>query len=190
MDEKVNKTELYHEKQRLQYCAVHAINNLFQSADACSKATLDEICYNLNPSRWLNPHRSMLGLGNYDINVITMFLQSREHEVVWFDKRRPAEDIKLEEVFGFLLNDISKQSLFGKTFSLSSSFKHWYIIREFNNDCYFNLDSKLPKPLEIGDDKLLIEYLNTQLIQKECQLLLVVKTGRSGEDVYNNKDAG
>ena len=98
------------------------------------------------------------------------------------------EDIKLEAIFGFLLNDISKQSLFGKTFSLSSSFKHWYIIRNFKNDCYFNLDSKLSKPLEIGDAKQLIEFLNKQLLQKECQLLLVVKSGQSGDTVYNQSD--
>lgn len=79
---------IYHEKQKLMYCAVHAINNLFQSPHFCSKTKLDEISYNLNPSRWNNPHKSVLGLGNYDVNVITSFLQLNHHDIVWFDKRR------------------------------------------------------------------------------------------------------
>ena len=30
----------------------------------------------------------MLGLGNYDVNVMMAALQSRHYETVWFDKRR------------------------------------------------------------------------------------------------------
>lgn len=37
---------------------------------------------------WINPHKSLLGLGNYDINVIMAALQLRGREAVWFDKRR------------------------------------------------------------------------------------------------------
>ena len=80
--------EIYHEKQRLMYCAIHAINNLFQSPNVCSKEKLDEISYNLTPSRWNNPHKSVFGFGNYDVNVILSFMQIKEHDVIWFDKRR------------------------------------------------------------------------------------------------------
>ena len=38
---------------------------------------LDEICLRLNPATVLNPHKSMLGTGNYDINVIMSALNSR-----------------------------------------------------------------------------------------------------------------
>lgn len=55
---------------------------------AFTKEQLDEICTNLNPNVWLNPHRSMLGLGNYDINVIMQALQLRNCEAAWFDKRK------------------------------------------------------------------------------------------------------
>jgi len=30
----------------------------------------------------------MLGIGNYDINVIMVALQSHGYETVWFDKRK------------------------------------------------------------------------------------------------------
>ena len=79
---------IYHEKQRKQFCAIHSINNLFQEANICTKEKLDEVCHNLNPSRWNNPHKSIIGLGNYDVNVITAFLQIKEYDVIWFDKRK------------------------------------------------------------------------------------------------------
>lgn len=80
--------KILHEKQRQQLCAVHAMNNLFQDMEACSKEEMDEICYTLNASRWNNPHKSMLGFGNYDINVITSFLHTKNCDVIWFDKRK------------------------------------------------------------------------------------------------------
>ena len=80
--------DMYHEKQRLQLCAVHAINNLFQDKTLCSKAKLDAQCLLLNPSRWNNPHRSMLQIGNYDVNVIINFLKQHNYDILWFDKRK------------------------------------------------------------------------------------------------------
>lgn len=80
--------EIYHEKQIRELCALHALNNLFQSKDAFTKTELDTICHSLSPDNWINPHKSMLGLGNYDINVIMKALQSRGYEAIWFDKRK------------------------------------------------------------------------------------------------------
>ncbi len=42
----------------------------------------------LAPQCVVNPHRSVLGTGNYDVNVIMAALQSRELAAVWWDKRR------------------------------------------------------------------------------------------------------
>lgn len=42
----------------------------------------------LAPQCVVNPHRSMLGTGNYDVNVIIAALQSRDLAAVWWDKRR------------------------------------------------------------------------------------------------------
>lgn len=53
-----------------------------------SKSDLDTICRNLSPNVWINPHRSMLGFGNYDINVIMAALQKQDCEAIWFDKRK------------------------------------------------------------------------------------------------------
>lgn len=78
---------IYHEKQIKELCALHALNNLFQEK-YFTKVELDSVCHNLSPDVWINPHKSFLGLGNYDINVIMKVLQSRGYEAVWFDKRK------------------------------------------------------------------------------------------------------
>ena len=44
--------------------------------------------FRLCPQEWLNPHRGIFGRGNYNINIIMKALQLRDHEAVWFDKRR------------------------------------------------------------------------------------------------------
>lgn len=44
--------------------------------------------YSLSPDNLVNPHKSMLGLGNYDVNVLMAALQLRGYEAMWFDKRK------------------------------------------------------------------------------------------------------
>ena len=83
--------EIYHERQRLQMCAIHAINNLFQGSEVLQRKEMNEICNNLSPNSMMNPHKSVLGVGNYDINAIMAVMSMRGYEVVWFDKRRQVE---------------------------------------------------------------------------------------------------
>ena len=74
---------IFHERQRRELCALHALNNVFQHKEftkgilrrqhanlAFSKDELDQVCNRLAPASVLNPHKSFLGTGNYDINVI------------------------------------------------------------------------------------------------------------------------
>lgn len=79
---------IYHERQIKELCALHALNNLFQERNSFTKAELDLICHTLSPNVWINPHKSLLGLGNYDINVIMKALQAKNCEAIWFDKRK------------------------------------------------------------------------------------------------------
>lgn len=53
-----------------------------------TKSELDDICVQLSPDEWINPHKSMLGLGQYDVNVIMSALQLRGYDAIWFDKRK------------------------------------------------------------------------------------------------------
>lgn len=52
------------------------------------KPELDDICAQLSPDEWINPHKSMLGLGQYDVNVIMSALQLKGYDAIWFDKRK------------------------------------------------------------------------------------------------------
>jgi hypothetical protein len=43
----------------------------------------------LSPNTMVTPHKkSMLGNGNYEVNVIMAALQTKGYEAVWWDKRR------------------------------------------------------------------------------------------------------
>lgn len=81
--------QIYHERQSKQLCALHALNNLFQSPETFKKQDLDAICDELAPdSRIFNPHRSTFGLGCYDVNVIISALAKKGYDVLWFDRRK------------------------------------------------------------------------------------------------------
>lgn len=163
--------EVYHERQRKMLCAVHALNNLFQEKDAYSKADLDAISYNLSSDTLVNPHKNVLGLGNYDVNVIMAALQLRDYETVWFDKRLSLESLVLENIFGMVVNKPSSMNLVG----LEIPFKrpHWFAIRKVNGS-YYNLDSKLTSPQLLGSEENLIAFLTEVLSLEDAQLLIIV----------------
>ncbi|KAG8320862.1 Josephin-1 [Homalodisca vitripennis] len=138
---------VYHEKQVKELCALHALNNLFQKKQAFTKQELDEICQSLSPDVWINPHRSLLGLGNYDVNVIMTALQRRGCEAIWFDKRKDPSCLQLDRISGFILNVPSDYRLGFVLLPLRR--KHWVAIRQVAGT-YYNLDSKLDSPVLIG----------------------------------------
>ncbi|XP_063225799.1 josephin-like protein isoform X2 [Bacillus rossius redtenbacheri] len=161
-------------------CALHALNNLFQERNAFSKADLDSICYSLSPDVWINPHKSFLGLGNYDVNVIMAALQQKGYEAVWFDKRKDPKCLKLSNIFGFILNVPSDYKLGFVMLPLRR--RHWIAIREIDG-VYHNLDSKLESPQLLGKDDDMLAYLSEQLQSKEKELFVVIS-----EDVERNQD--
>ena len=169
-----NEVNIYHEKQSRQLCALHVLNNLFQDPHAFTKSDLDAICTRLSPNTWINPHKSMLGLGNYDINILMTGLQDWGYKTIWFDKRKSVETIQFENVYGFILNVPSNYKVFG-VMPLPYNNKHWIAIKYFKNKGYYNLDSNLSKPLHIGEKQELIELLRTELSSSEKELLLVVQ---------------
>uniref|UniRef100_A0A8D2J1D1 Josephin-2 n=2 Tax=Varanus komodoensis TaxID=61221 RepID=A0A8D2J1D1_VARKO len=169
---------LYHERQRLELCAVHALNNVLQERLFTQEAA-DEICKRLAPDARWNPHRSFLGTGNYDVNVIMAALQSVGLEAIWWDKRRPLEQLSLAGVFGFIINVPSNVCL--GFLSLPVRRRHWIAVRQ-HEDIYYNLDSKLKAPAPIGSEADLRIFLQEVLSQGPCELLLVVpqEMGQAG----------
>jgi len=164
--------EIYHERQRQMLCAVHTLNNLFQDRNAYSKADLDAISYNLSPDAFVNPHKNMLGLGNYDVNVLMAALQLREYEAVWFDKRLGLDRLELLQIFGYVVNRPSSVNLVWLKMPIKRP--HWFAVRKIN-DNYYNLDSKLASPQCIGNDKELVEFLSELLSLPAVQLFVIVQ---------------
>nr|CAD7409946.1 unnamed protein product [Timema cristinae] len=138
---------IYHEKQVKEMCALHTLNNLFQEREAFNKYELDNICHSLSPNVWINPHKSLLGLGNYDVNVIMAALHRRGYEAIWFDKRKDPKCLNLANIFGFILNVPSDYKLGFVMLPLRR--RHWVAIRDICGT-YYNLDSKFQSPQLIG----------------------------------------
>ncbi|KAI4873570.1 hypothetical protein NFI96_026261 [Prochilodus magdalenae] len=167
----MGEVEVFHEKQRLELCAIHALNNVLQER-VFTKETADDICKRLAPQCVVNPHRSVLGTGNYDVNVIMAALQSRGLAAVWWDKRRSVQSLCLDKVQGFILNVPSRVSL--GIVSLPLRRRHWLAVRQVNGQ-YYNLDSKLKGPVCIGGATELRSFLCEQLSQDVAEMLLVVQ---------------
>lgn len=162
---------IYHERQIRELCALHALNNLFQGSSSFSKSELDVICHSLSPDVWINPHKSVLGLGNYDINVIMKALQAKGFEAKWFDKRKDPSCLNLKLIFGFILNVPSDYKLSFITLPLRR--RHWIAMKRING-LYYNLDSKLDYPRLIGKSQELLDYLKIELDNKDKELFIVV----------------
>uniref|UniRef100_A0A674C0G3 Josephin-1 n=1 Tax=Salmo trutta TaxID=8032 RepID=A0A674C0G3_SALTR len=145
--------------------------NLFLSCFFCPHRSLVPL-HRLSPSTLVTPHKkSMLGNGNYDVNVIMAALQTRGYEAVWWDKRRDVGSIALSNVTGFILNVPS--NLRWGPLRLSLKRQHWIGVREVGG-VYYNLDSKLRSPHTIGNPDELRKFLRYQLRGKNGELLLVV----------------
>jgi len=44
INDELSASNVYHERQRFELCALHALNNVFQDPNAFTKEQLDEIC--------------------------------------------------------------------------------------------------------------------------------------------------
>ncbi|RZC42967.1 Josephin domain containing protein [Asbolus verrucosus] len=182
----MNVNDIYHEKQVRELCALHALNNLFQSKDAFTKPELDVICHSLSPDNWINPHKSVLGLGNYDINVIMKALQSRGCETIWFDKRKDPSCLNFKNICGFILNVPSEYKISFITLPLRR--RHWITIRQLNG-LFYNLDSKLDAPQIIGREPDLLNYLKEELDCRDKELFLVVTNDAGKEQSWLKNQA-
>ncbi|XP_044540207.1 josephin-2-like, partial [Gracilinanus agilis] len=125
----------------------------------------------LAPDSRLNPHRSLLGTGNYDVNVIMAALQGLGLAAVWWDRRRPLSQLALSQVLGFILNLPSPISL--GLLSLPLQRRHWVALRKVGG-IYYNLDSKLREPVALGGEDELRDFLSAAMAQGPCEVLLVV----------------
>nr|CAG4641328.1 EOG090X0HOM [Eulimnadia texana] len=171
---------IYHEKQSQQLCALHTLNNLLQDRQAFTKKDLDHLCVQLSPQNWINPHRSILGLGNYDINIIIAALQTKDCEVQWWDRRKDPSLITLDNIIGIIVN-VPSNPQFGVV-SFPYKRKHWIAVKEINGQ-FYNLDSKLSRPAVLGNREELLKFLREKLENKNSEIFVVKPLSR--KDIGN-----
>lgn len=176
-----DEIEIYHEKQKLQRCGLHTVNNLFQRHEF-SVRDFNEIARNLSPGSFVCPHKSVWGTGNYDINVIFSALTTREKFVKWWDRRKPVEDIDLqdENIFGLIINQQSDNLKVWKS-------KHWFAIVRKNGD-YYNCNSNLSKPKKFEELKDLYAHLQ-KVIDKGGEVILALHSSEDNTDVKKDVEA-
>lgn len=165
--------QLYHERQHLSLCGVHAVNNLMQRGQHYTKSDFDAACLKLSDAKWFNPHRSFLRIGNYDVNVVTLLLQQEGFSVQWHDQRKALTAATLQEqqstLVGILWN-VPASSLWGKLVGG----RHWIALLYSNNKDggeWVNLDSGLSRPQILGTHEDCVQLLNA--VQQETHILLV-----------------
>lgn len=168
---------LYHERQSLLRCAVHATNNLLQRP-AYTPSDFNRICDELKSQTRMR-HRSFWGTGNYDVNVVELAL-ARAHEAYvlrWHDRRREGA-IQLpdaDHLVGVLCNRKSDR-LFGLLQS-----RHWLALHLRATDgSWWDLDSKLVSPERVPDIEARLVH---ELHAHSAELLFVERAPPHPSDV-------
>ncbi|KAG8096655.1 hypothetical protein GUJ93_ZPchr0013g36571 [Zizania palustris] len=173
-----SSSKVYHERQRLQFCLLHALNNLMQEKGSFTRAELDGIAENLvrtdpNKDQWtpsliFKPHHNVF-TGNYDVNVLITALEARNKKVVWHDHRKGASSIDLDAaaLVGLMIN-VPVRRLGGLWTG-----RHWVAIRSINGT-WFNLDSDFSVPREFQDKEKLIAFLDS-IINQGGELMIVLQ---------------
>ncbi|CAJ1970622.1 unnamed protein product [Sphenostylis stenocarpa] len=173
-----NNSQVYHERQRLQFCLVHSLNSLFQQKDAFTREKLNEISERLavedsNSESWtplsvlFKPHYNAL-TGNYDINVLIAALEEKGKCLMWHDRRRGASCIDLDApvLMGIVIN-VSVARFGGMWRS-----RHWIALRKIDG-VWYNLDSDLAAPQPFLDAHKVRQFLDSTL-SRGGEILIVL----------------
>jgi josephin len=169
------KPKLFHERQKLQLCALHSLNNLFQKS-LFTKKMLDSIVSEYDKS-WCWNEYSTLFTGNYDLTIIIDALKRHGYTLRAIDINESFDKFNFQDCFGLLLNIPLQRPFFDRlpfVRSLSKPARHWVTIKSIDGQQYYDLDSKYPQPKSIGDQTHLIEYLNA-LDRPETYIYMVIE---------------
>lgn len=176
------QSPIYHEKQYLWRCGLHAVNALLRS-QAYTARDLDVIADSLltsSTSPLRHPHRAPFRLGDYDANVLILALDKLGFHTRWFSSQR----ITLKETHGFLINRAAKSGL------LWTGRRHWIAIVRYEEKFYL-VDSQLLRPVLFQDDHELWSFFDT--IRKDGGHVLVVnkssRTNNEANSMNNEKTA-
>ena len=172
--------ELYHEKQRLAHCAIHALNNLFQQ-DWISYSDFTAIAEDLHSADkstgisgtfTFNPYRSVLPyIGNFDIQCIVHALQTKGCRIS--NHIALSASLSLESLYvydpntiGYVINE-EVRSLFGLRKS-----NHWIAVLR-KNGSFVNLDAELTSPEIIKSEEALVKIFKIGMERRKWQVFVV-----------------
>ncbi|CDF38030.1 unnamed protein product [Chondrus crispus] len=155
---------VYHERQQLWRCGLHATNALLKRR-AYSAADFSKIADDLmagQRSSWFHPHRSMLGLGDYDVNVLMVALDKYAIQTNWVSETASLEEIirANPKMKGFLVNVPSQfglPSFMAPANSLFGDRKHWIAVPRYYS--HFHLVDSKTTPSRFEKEVDLIRYL-------------------------------
>mmetsp|Transcript_8055 Transcript_8055/g.13665 ORF Transcript_8055/g.13665 Transcript_8055/m.13665 type:complete len:214 (+) Transcript_8055:205-846(+) len=188
---------MYHEKQLLGHCAVHALNNLFQEqwVDFELMCQHSQELYNEDVQRGfvskcfsLNPYKSVIPYyGDFDISVIVRALgASRRGRLCGhISSLQDIDSLQLDvgqmaarKELGYIVNlCLSSCPGFSK--------RHWFAVRrevkvypdskdQGGGHCSFwNLDSKLPRPFLYRSSDDLQHFLRELILHNKAQVFTV-----------------
>ena len=95
----------------------------------------------------------------------------------------------MSHIFGLVLNVPAPPGLFG-SIPLLFTRKHWFAVRRLGAH-YYNLDSKLDRPVSVGrDDSELLVWLRSRLSDEEVQMLLVVRPDVAASGAWQRQSVG
>ena len=108
------------------------------------------------------------------MNAIIKALETKDMEVIWFDKRKEIteESIEINRAFGYIMNIPSDYTFF-RIVTLPINSRHWVSLRKLSDENYYNLDSKLDKPKSIGSNENFIEYLKKEM-SSNSEIFIVI----------------
>lgn len=144
---------MYHEKQHLAHCAVHAVNNLFQQewitysdfAKIAQKLHQLDMNNGISGSFSFNPYKSIVPfLGNFDVQCLAEALKFKkcrisEHIVIASRISEKTLRVKDSSTVGYIIN-----KEIPRWFGLRSS-NHWFTVLPQDQE-FVNLDSELSLP--------------------------------------------
>lgn len=164
--------DIYKEKQKHEFCLLHALNALLQKKHF-SKKMLDGYCKKLNiTNKTINPHKSVLGTGYYDANVLEFALNEEGIKTHWYNVKNVkkfnlnkaiSEISPNHEFIGFIIN--VRHGLLKR--------RHWVTLKQIKGKWY-NLDSKL-KTNEPWSSDAIESYIHENIIIKDGHLIVCTK---------------
>ncbi|RYY37134.1 hypothetical protein EON62_01315 [archaeon] len=195
----VDDTKLpYHERQKLAYCGLHALNALLQDEygapftldtlnDAASEAaaatwalqgeSVDESTFvGRLASRWRNPYVHWSGIGNYDVTVLLKCLDGRGLTGAWLSAEQPLVHLP-PACIGVLVNDRAG-GVWGTVFRA----RHWIALRCVGG-VWWDCDSQRDAPVRLGSQADAITAAEAWRKKGATLIAIVPKPGSGHTDV-------